>query len=241
MNLPKISHPTYPTSIVIGPNNKTIDVVYRPMLVKEEKILLMAKQSTDQADFIQAIVQVVNNCIVTCPVPIESLPLFAVQMLFMKIRIASVGNTVKLSYKDIEDNQQYDFNVDLNTVDLSKQDADLHKVAVTDKITVLLQYPSVSQYTTPGVFSKPPTELFEQLLLASMDKIFDAKGDVFVCSQSTPDQLREFIDDIPSSKFDQIQNFLRTIPTLQYDIKYKNSKGTERKIELRTLEDFFTF
>jgi hypothetical protein len=241
MNLPKISHPTYPLSVIVGPNNKSVNVTYRPMLVKEEKILLMAKQSTDQADFIQAITQIVSNCVVASPVAIESFPLFAIQWMFLKIRIASVGGTVKLSYKDNEDDKQYDFDIDLNNVKLSEQEEDLDKIAIDDKITIILQYPPVSKYTVAGVFNKSATDLFQYLLVSSLDKVFGGDDGVYNCAQATEQELLEFIDDIPSSKFDQIQQFLKTIPTLEYDIKYTNSKGTERTIRLRTLEDFFTF
>jgi len=114
MALPKITHPMFD---VIIPSTKT-KIKIRPMLVKEEKILLMAKNGEEETEILAAVNQVVNNCIITDGIDVDKLALFDVEYLFVKIRAVSVSNVSKVSYKDNEDEKIYDFEVDLNNVEV---------------------------------------------------------------------------------------------------------------------------
>ena len=235
MALPKIQHPLFDCEI---PSLKK-KVKFRPMLVKEEKILLMAKQSNEKSDQINSIKQVCNNCIQD-KVDIDQLPLFDIEYLFTKIRAASISNKVKVSYKDNEDEKVYSFDIDLDKVEVKFPEGVESKLEVGDSIYLTLKYPPVSLYTNSEFFNLDDTKIFETVVQASMDKIYE--GDkLYDCKQQTKEELQEFIDSIPAKQFEQIQNFLTNIPSLFYEIKYSNSKGTERVIQLQTLEDFFTF
>ena len=114
MALPKLTHPMF--DVVVPSSKKVIKI--RPMLVKEEKILLMAKTSDDPSEILSAVKQVVNNCIVDSDIDVEKFPLFDVEYIFIKIRSYSVSNISKVSYRDNEDNKVYDFEVDLEKVNV---------------------------------------------------------------------------------------------------------------------------
>ena len=114
MTLPKISYPTYTIKV---PSTKK-NVKFRPFLVKEEKLLLMAKESENNADILQSIKQIVNNCCLDENFDNEKLTIFDLEYIFIKLRAFSVDNIVKVSYKDEEDGQNYDFEVDLNSVEI---------------------------------------------------------------------------------------------------------------------------
>ena len=136
--------------------------------------------------------------------------------------------------------EQFSFDIDLDKVEVKFPEGVESKLEVGDSLYLTLKYPPVSLYTNSEFFNLDDTKIFETVVQASMDKIYE--GDkLYDCKQQTKEELQEFIDSIPAKQFEQIQNFLTNIPSLFYEIKYSNSKGTERVIQLQTLEDFFTF
>lgn len=234
--LPKLSHPTF--DVVIPTTKEKIKV--RPMLVKEEKILLIAKQSEDRAEQLNAIKQVCNNCIVTPNVKVDDLAFVDMEYLFLKIRSFSISNKTKVSYRDNEDEKVYNFELDFDKVE-TKQDSDANPVIdLGDNISLVLKYPPVSVYTDKEFFNLADDKVFETILLSSMTKIFE-NDKAYDCKTVQKTELLEFINSIPAKQYEKIQEFFNSVPTLYYAIEYKNEKGTERKIELRSLDDFFTF
>ena len=124
MALPKIEYPT--VNLKIPPENK--QYAFRPMLVKEEKLLLMAKTSDDESDILAAIKQVVNNCSLDPTLNIDKLPLFALEYLFIQLRGFSIGDKIDVSYRDLEDNKSYDFQINLNNVEIKYPEAVENKI-----------------------------------------------------------------------------------------------------------------
>lgn len=242
MALPTISVPHY--AFTIPSSSKSIQ--YRPMLVKEEKILLMAKQSGLYTDLISSIKQVVQSCIVSEGISISTWTKFDIELLFCKIRAASISDIVKVSYRDSEDDQVYEFDVDLNKVSVRSGDAEVEGKAssemfkLSDDLALTLKYPAVTLYEDSDLVTSTDADAFSKVLVACADKIFS--GDQVIDLKTTdPKEVSEFIDSIPSKSFVEIQKWIDSIPTLYYLIEYKNSKGTERKIVLRSLTDFFSF
>ncbi len=234
MALPKIQQPLF--DCTIPTTQKKVKI--RPMLVKEEKILLIAKQAVDRSDYLNAIKQVVNNCI-TDKINVDQLTLADIEYIFTKIRANSIGNIVKVSYTDLEDEKQYDFEIDLNKIDISPLPK-TNKFEIAPSVYIALRYPPVTLFTNSDFINLQEDAAFEAIMLACLDKIFE--GDkVHNCTDASKDELKEFIDSIPAKAFEDLQKFFAANPTLFYEIKYTNSKGTERTITLRTLEDFFTF
>jgi hypothetical protein len=235
MALPKLTHPMF--DVVIPSSKKKIKI--RPMLVKEEKILLMAKTSDDPSDILSAVKQVVNNCVVDSDVDIEKLALFDVEYIFIKIRSYSVSNISKVSYRDNEDGKVYDFDVDLDKVEVVFPEKLDTNFSITDTMGVIMKYPQASLYSDKEFLQSPAEEILDNLILNCIDKIYD--GDTMVDPKSYPkEELKDFVENIDVNTYDKLRKFFNSLPTLQYKITYKNENGNERNIELNSLTDFFT-
>lgn len=234
MSLPKI---TYPTFLVEIPSTKKKHT-FRPFLVKEEKILLMAKTSEQEADVLLAIKQVVNNCCVDNEFDIDKLALFDLEYLFIKIRSQSVGDIVSVSYRDNEDNQVYDFEVNLNKVEVTFPEKIESTVKIDETSGIKMKYPVAALYEDQE-FLNSGEESFFQLIIRCMDKIYDG-DEVFDCSKYTTKELGEYLESLDVKTFEKIRDFMISQPKIFYQIKYKNSLGHDRTIDLTTLSDFFT-
>lgn len=234
MALPKLSQPTF--EFVIPSNNKKIKL--RPMLVKDEKILLMAKQSQSKADVMNSIKQVVNTCIMTDNITVDKLAIFDLEYLFLKLRSISISNITKVSYMDSEDEKRYDFDIDLDSIKLEVP-TDIKKTfSLSKTVSIELSWPSSDLYTTSTLYEKDDAETFEYMLTNCLSKVYD--GDqAFDPKLSSKEELKEFIDNIPTKTAEEIREFFSKVPSLKYVITYKNSKGTDREIVLNTLDDFF--
>lgn len=211
------------------------------MLVRDEKILLMAKSSKDNADINRAIKQVVNNCVQLDN--IDSLATFDIEWLFLKIRSASVGSIVELAFIDKEDDKEYDFEVDLDKIKLKwpefKEGEGDRLVITPDERAIFLQYPPASLYDEQ-LAAEAGKDAEELVMSYCIDKVM-VGDEAYPADDSTREELVEFIKDLDLKSRDKIRSFLGNMPHLFYEIEYKNSKGTERKITLTTLSDFFIF
>ena len=231
--LPKIAHPTF--KIEIPSIKKRIS--FRPFLVKEEKVLLMAKTSEDQTDILTAVKNVVSACCME-DINIDSLAIFDLEYIFLKIRANSVSNKVNLVFQDTEDHKEYKFEVDLNSVNVVFPPNLSNKIVISDEIGLLMKYPPASLYDDKVFLNLQEDALFE-LIVRCVDKIYI--GDVIHDASSyTPEEISAWLDDLDSKTFEKIQLFLNDIPRMQHILEYKNSLGHDRKIELNTLIDFFT-
>ena len=235
MALPKITHPLFDLTI---PSSKK-KIKLRPMLVKEEKLLLMAKSSNDAKDVLSAVKQVVNNCIVSEEIHVDKLSLFDIEYMFVKIRSFSISNISKVSYRDNEDEQIYDFEVDLNEVEIIFPENTEKNIKVTDDIIVVMKYAEASLYDDDTFSKVDPENFYDEMVIRCVDAIY--QGDVkFDPSSVNMDELKEYIETFDISVYDSMKKFVSASPRLNYEIKYKNSKGSDRKIVMSTLSDFFT-
>lgn len=233
MALPKINHPTFEVTL---PSSKD-KIVVRPFLVKEEKILLMAMQGEDSDEIINSIKQVINNCIITEGVDIDKLATFDLEYLFLKIRARSVNNVIKLTYKDLEDELKYDVEVNLDEVEVKFDPAHTNKIEVTDKLGFYLAYPHAGMSEKISN-TDSEADLFFDILKNCIDKIYDGDN-VYMASDSSSEELEEFLQNLDVKSFKKIQDFFQTMPRLYHEIKYTNSLGNERTIKLSSLNDFF--
>ncbi len=235
MALPKIQHPIFEVKL---PTSQT-KVKIRPMLVKEEKILLVAKQSGERLDQLNAIKQVVTNCLVDTLV-VDNMPYVDLEYLFLKIREFSVSNIAKVAYVDNEDKKTREFEIDLAKVQVKFDDTQNGKIDLGNGIGLVLKLPSVRLYTSKSFFDQKDEEVFEYMILACIDKIVESDK-VYDIKQVDQKDLKDFVESVPSKNYAQIQEYFQKIPTLYHKIEYTNDNGTKREIELKTLEDFFTF
>lgn len=235
MALPKIIDPTF--EFTIPSNNKKVKL--RPMKVREEKILLIAKQSGERSDIMNAVKQIVNNCIVTENTTVDKLAIFDLEYIFIKLRAISISNKTNVSYRDNEDDKVYDFTIDLDKLEIDITKAPSNKINLTNEVILELNWPTADLYTTAEIYNTEEADIFTFMLSACMSKIYE--GDkVYDPTTATKEERTEFIDNITAKSAEQIRAFFAGIPTLHHELKYTNSKGTERVIELNSLDDFFT-
>lgn len=231
MPLPKTSHPLF--EIKLPSSGK--DVLYRQMLVKDEKILLLAKASEDDNDIYRAVKQVVNNCLFE--VNIDNLTTFDIEYIFLKLRSISIGNVVDLSFIDKEDDQRYDFEVDLDDVDILYPENTSQIVSLSDDVSIKLRYPPSSLFDDAKALNSD--DAYEWIASKCIETIFD-QDEIYTPDDCTDEELLEYINNLDTKSYGEIKKFISDMPRLNYVIEYENSKGTPRKISLTTLTDFFT-
>jgi len=224
MTLPKIDQPLF-DAVIPSTQQK---VMFRPFLVKEEKILLVAQQSGNDSEIIRAIKQILGNCIQS-EVNIDNLAIFDLEYLFLKLRSRSVNNIIKLSYKDTEDEKIYDFELNLDQVN--------SKIEINDDVGMMMRYPTADITDKMGNITNE-VELMTFFIVNCIDVIYDADN-VYPATDYSEKEISEFLDNLDVSTFEKIRKFFESIPRLHHTIKYKNSLGDDREIELTNLKDFF--
>lgn len=235
MSLPKISHPLFD---VVIPSTKT-KIKIRPMLVKEEKILLMAKVGNDPVEILSSVKQVVNNCIIDESIDVDKLALFDIEYLFVRIRAVSIDNIIKISFKDKEDEKIYNFEVNLDNVNVKFPEKLEKNIKITDNMMISLKYPEAILYSDKEFMGLPVENLLDALILKCVDKIY-VEDEVYDAKNSSEDEITEFLNDLSIESYAKIRTFFARLPTLYYKLEYKNEKGNERTIEMKQLTDFFT-
>ena len=233
MALPKIDYPIFSLTI---PSTKK-EIKFRPFLVKEEKILLMAKTSEQEKDMILAIKQVVNNCAID-KIDVEKLALFDIEYLFLRIRSQSVNNIVSVTYKDNEDDSNYEFDIDLNEVEVVFPEKQEKIIPLSETSGIVMKYPEASLYDDKE-FLESGEEVFYQLVLRCIEKIYDEET-VYDIRNHSLQEVADYIENLDVKTFEKIREFMFNQPKMTYVINYKNRLGNDRKIELTTLSDFFT-
>lgn len=234
MSLPKMMQPTFNVSIP-----STDDKIrMRPFLVREEKILLMAQTSENPKDIVLAIQQVVNNCLVD-KVNVDDLTTFDLEYLFLKLRGKSVGNTIELKYTDPTDNIRYDIIVNVDDVEVKFDEEHTNKIEITDKSGLILKYPKtdVTEKLTANLNSE--VEMLFELMKYCIDTVYD-EGNVYDMSDYSDEQVNEFLEALDITTFKKIQKFIETMPKLYHEVTYTRKDGSEGKVVLQTLNDFFT-
>jgi len=234
MALPKIKFPTYELTI---PSTKKKET-FRPFLVREEKILLMAKQSEDPTEMFRAIKQVVNNCAIDTNFDVDKLTIFDMEYIFLRIRAFSVNNIVKVSYRDNEDQQIYDFEIDLNKVDVKFPENTSNIIKITDETGLRMKYPSATLFNDSDFFQSGDDSFYE-LIIRCIDTIFDG-DELYNPVDYTKEDIEEFLNQVGVNTYQEIVKFMESTPKLNHILEYTNSNGTLRTIELTTLTDFFT-
>lgn len=232
--LPKIDKPLF--DLNVPSMNKAFK--FRPFTVKEEKILLMAQQSGDDKDIILAIKQVINNCCQDPIFDVDDLATFDLEYMFLKLRAKSVNNIIEVSYRDNEDDELYDFRIDLDEVEMINLDSDSSKIIpVNDTIGLKMKYPSVTIIDNVPEY-KDPAEIIDYLVKNCIDCIYD-EDNVYNTKDISPEELDDWLDSLDLETFTKIREFFDKLPQMYHKLTYTNSKGTERVIELNSLNDFF--
>lgn len=232
MTFPKIEHPII--SIIV-PSNK-MKLNFRPMLVKEEKILLMAKESNDDNDIFFSLFQIVNNCCVS-EYNIEELSTFDIDYIFLKLVAASIENVVNITVTDANDKKKYNFEIDLNSVDVLFPEDKSTKIEIDSDFGIILKYPNASLYKNKSLLAGLGDDnIVDTLLVSSIKEVY--KGDKIVIAENN-DEVKEFVENLSIPVYRKIRKFVLDSPTLYHKIDYKNSLNEDRFVEMRSLSDFF--
>ena len=234
MPLPKIKHPIF--EFVVPSTNKKES--FRPFLVKEEKILLMAKTSEEPNEILRAVKQVVNNCALSKSFDVDRLAIFDIEYLFMQLRAISVNNIVKVSYRDNEDDEIYEFSIDLKEVKVQFPEKIDRVIKITDKMGIQMRYPSASIFDDKDFFGSGD-DAFYELVVRCIDKIYDG-DEIYDPTEYSKEEVEQFLDDCGIDTFEKVQLFMTNVPKLYHKLEYKNKNGNQRVIELTSLTDFFT-
>jgi hypothetical protein len=232
--LPKINYPTYEFVI---PSTKKKEM-FRPFLVKEEKILLMSKSSNDVTDMFRAIKQVINNCAISTTFNIDKLPIFDLEYLFLQLRAVSINNIAKVAYRDNEDQQVYDFEIDISQIKVNISENIENLIKVNKSLSIKMRYPQASIFNDKSFFKFKDESYFE-LILKSIDKIYHNE-DIYEADDASKEELEEFLDNLDAKSFEKIQAFIDNTPTLYHELNYVNQNGNARKIIMNSINDFFT-
>lgn len=233
MALPKVKHSIHEFKIPSTSKKQT----FRQFLVREEKILLMAKSSEDSADIFRAMKQIVNNCCMDDSFDIDKLSVFDLEYLFLKLRSISVSNIVKVSYRDNDDDKIYDFEIDLDKIEVEFPETIDKVIKITDSMGIVMKWPAASIFDDKDYFKT--NSAYYELILRCIDKIYDGE-DIYEASEYTNKDVEEFLDDCSVATLEKIQAFMSNTPRLYHKLEYKNANGKDRVIELTSLTDFFT-
>jgi hypothetical protein len=233
MPLPKLQYPIF--ELEVPSTQKTYK--FRPFLVSEEKILLMAQQSGDLKEIILALKQVIANCCQDKEFEADKIATFDIEYLFLKLRSRSVSNMAKIYLTDNEDGKEYSFDVDLENVGMKKNPLHTPKISLNDTVSVVLRYPTTQMLDAIAVM-QVETKAFFEVMKYCIEFVID--GDTITkFSDATDAEQDEFVQSIDIAGFTKITNFFETMPKMYYEIDYKNSLGHDRKAVLKNLNDFF--
>ena len=236
MALPTINTPTYELEIPSTDEK----IKYRPFLVKEEKILMVAMEGGEQNDIINAVKDIVQACTFD-KIDISKMPMFDMEYIFLNIRAKSVGETSQLKLRCPDDNETFaEVEIDLTEVEVQVDDNHTNKIELTDDMGIIMKYPSINSFTDIGV-SEINADNMLDVITSCIYQIYDKKGEeVFDAKDQTKQELIEFVEQLNTKQFEEVQKFFDTMPKLRHTIEIENPKTkVKSKIVLQGLNDFF--
>ena len=236
MALPKLNTPTYELEVPSTDEK----IKYRPFLVKEEKILMIAMESKDNTQIVNAVKDIVSACTFD-KVDISNMPMFDVEYIFLNIRAKSVGEVSKLRVLCPDDKKTYtNIDVDLTKVNVEIGEGHTNKIELTDDTGMIMTYPTIDSFTETGITSINAENMLD-LIGSCVLQIYEDKGEkVYQGKDQTRKELTEFIESMNTAQFKKVQKFFDTMPKLKHTIKVKNPKTKKSSdITLNGLNDFF--
>ena len=236
MALPKLITPTYELEIPSTDEK----IKYRPFLVKEEKILMMAMESKASADITQAVKDIVTECTFG-KVKIDNMPMFDVEYIFLNIRAKSVGEVSKLKLLCPDDGKTYaEVELNLNEVKVHVGEDHTNKIELDNGMGMIMNYPTIDSFKDSGIRDINASNMLD-VISGCILQIYEEEGKkTYDPKDQTKKELIEFIEQLNTKQFKQVQNFFETMPKMKHEITIKNPKTKkESKVTLTGLNDFF--
>ena len=238
MPLPKIATPTY--ELTLPSTGKTVQ--YRPFLVKEEKLLVIALESEDNKQITTAIKAVLRACVLTKGIKVESLPTFDIEYLFLNIRGKSVGEELDVNVICPDDETtEVPVKIYLDDIEIQRDENHSNQIKLDDTLMMEMKYPSLDQFIKNNFDFAEKNQMDQsfQLIASCIDKIFSDE-EVWATADCTKKEVNEFLESMNSAQFKEIEKFFETMPKLKHDIKVTNPKtGVESEVVLEGLASFF--
>ena len=238
MPLPKIATPTY--ELELPSTGKTIK--FRPFLVKEEKLLVLALESDDTKEITNAIKAVLKDCIQTRGVKVETLPTFDIEYLFLNIRGKSVGEDIEVSVLCPDDGETYaEVEINIDDIKVTKDEEHTKQIKLDDTLMMEMKYPSLDQFVKNNFNFDQGNQVDQsfELIASCVEKVYSA-DEAWTSEDFTKKEINEFLGSMNSAQFKQIENFFTTMPKLSHEVEVVNPK-TKKKgtVTLEGLASFF--
>ena len=239
MALPKLNDtPKY--SLIIPSSGQ--EVRFRPFLVKEEKVLVLALESEDTKQITTAIKAVIKSCVQTKGIKVEALPTFDIEFLFLNIRGKSVGEKIEVNIICPDDETtEVPVSIDLDEIRVQKNDEHTRQIKIDDTLMMEMKYPSLDQFIKNNFDfeNKNAMDQSFDLIASCVDKIY-SEDDVWAADDCTKKELKDFLEQMNSSQFKSIETFFETMPKLSHKIKVTNpNTKVESEVVLEGLASFF--
>ena len=238
MPLPKIATPTY--ELELPSTGKSIK--YRPFLVKEEKVLVIALESEDTKQITNAIKAVLKNCVLTKGIKVETLPTFDIEFLFLNIRGKSVGEELEVNVICPDDGEtSVPVMIALEDIQVEKMDDHSPQIKLDSKLMMEMKYPSLDEFIKNNFDFNEENQMDQsfQLIASCIDKIYSDE-EVWATADCTKKEVNEFLESMNSSQFKLIEKFFETMPKLQHTIEVTNPKTkVKSEVVLEGLASFF--
>ena len=236
MPLPKIVTPSYELTLPSNGNK----ISYRPFLVKEEKILIIAMESQSDQQIAQAVNDVLSNCILTKGVKIDDLSTFDIEYLFLNIRGKSVGETVDVMITCPDDNTtKVPVQINLDDIQIVKNDNHQRDIPLDDNLTMRMKYPAMGEFVKNNFSVDMKVDDTFDLVCSCIEQVF-SEEESWAASDCTKKELHEFLEQLDSSQFKKIEQFFETMPKLSHTLNVTNpNTKVVNKIKLEGLNAFF--
>ena len=238
MPLPKIATPTYELEL---PSTKQ-KIKFRPFLVKEEKLLVLALETEDSSQITTAITEVIKGCILTKNVKVEELPTFDIEFLFLIIRGKSVGEEVEVNIICPDDGEtEVPVKISLDEIEVQFSDDHSTKIKIDDNLMMEMKYPSLDQFVKNNFDFNSDSSMDQsfEIIGSCIDKIFNEE-EVWAVEDFSKQEVEEFLEQMNSSQFKEIEKFFNTMPKLSHQLKVKNPKTKKTStVVLEGLSSFF--
>ena len=235
MHLPKIETPKY--NLVIPSTKKKLS--FRPFLVKEEKILLLAQQSDNEEDQLEAVKSIIESCTFD-KIKADDLTSYDIEYLFLQLRAKSVGESADVNIKCSKCGSSTPVNINLAEIDIKYPNKKIdNRIQLTDAIGVVVKNLSTADITKLGKLGDDQVQLLNDTIAATIESVFDADN-VYPMDDASPTEKEEFINSLSRGQMEKIEEFISNVPKLQEEVTFKClSCGEKNKIMLEGLQSFF--
>ena len=240
MPLPTIETPTY--ELKMPSSGKKIK--YRPFLVKEEKILIIALESRNQNEITNAVKDVLKKCILTRGVKVDDFPTFDIEYIFLNIRAKSIGEDIRLTVTCPDDREtQVPVTIYVDEIKVTKPEGHTNDVVIDDKLTLRMKYPSLNQFVENNFEVDDDPEVLVnktfKVVADCMDTVF-TEEDAWEAKDYTSSERVKFVEQLNSKQYKKVENFFATMPKLSHTIEVVNPNTKKKSsVVLEGLADFF--